>query len=86
MRVVPSDGTGVWEMYSLMLQVPVTAHSRSSVETSIAIAHASISNIPPHTGVPAGIPVSAAASAVTRPHISADARSGGSASHTSGMP
>ncbi len=78
-RIVPSM-TGTREMYSLMLQVPAMTHMLSSSVTSTATAQASISNMPPATGVPAASPVAAAAEGVTAPQRSVEYLSGGSRS------
>ena len=72
--------------YSLMLHVPAIMQMFVSSVTFTARAQASISNIPPMTGVPGSSPVSAAASGVICPAISSEAQSGGSASHTLSMP
>ena len=58
------------EINSLMLQVPAMVTSSSGVVMSAATAQASMSNMPPATGVPSGRPVSLAASALILPHRS----------------
>lgn len=72
--------TGFLETYSLMLQVPAITQSLSSSVTSIATAQASMSNMPPATGVPSRRPVAAATREVTSPQRSVESRSGGSIS------
>ncbi len=66
------SSTGARETYSLMLQVPAMTQMFSSSVTSAATAHASMSNMPPATGVPARRPVSFAAAADTVPHSSVE--------------
>ena len=74
------------QMYSLMLHVPAIIHTRSSFAASTAIAQASMSNIPPATGVPALSPVNAATSLVMYPHISVEFFMGGSISRANFIP
>ena len=69
-----------------MDQVPAIMQMRSGATTPEPMAQASMSNMPPVTGVPGSSPVSLAASSVTTPHTSVARQSGGSAPATSGMP
>ncbi len=78
--------TGSALMYWLMLQEPATRQSLRGSVMPVAIAHASMSNKPPATGVPSRRPVARAAARVTVPQISADPRTGGSIPATSDSP
>ena len=69
-------------IYSLMLQVPAMTHRSPPSTSPVAMAQASMSNIPPQTGVPGSRPVARAASRLTPPQRWSDLHSGGSASAT----
>ena len=73
-------------MYSFILQVPAIIHNCSSSTIPVAIPQASISNIPPATGVPSNKPVFKAASLVICPHISAEYFNLGNLSLRSSIP
>ena len=69
-----------------IFHVPAITLNRSSFRTPVATAHASISNIPPYTGVPVFSPVSAATLVVILPRISVARISGGILLNISGIP
>ena len=56
--------TGVWEMYWLLPHVPAIMHNCVSSTSPEANPQASMSNMPPATGVPGASPVPAAAASV----------------------
>ena len=69
-----------------MDQVPATAQSSPSPRSPAARAQASISNIPPETGVPGRSPQSRAAPALSLPQSSPEPARGGSAPRISPRP
>ena len=78
--------TGLQPRYALTLHVPAIIHSWSPDTIPMATEHASTSNMPVTTRVPALRPVCAAAFFVTVPQTSAGWYRGGSFSYTSDIP